>query len=419
MLYQLYDFGQWTLAPLRFVAAMVKNAAAPLQFSVMGRSLAAGAELVERTTRHYNKPEWGLHETEQHGKKIALNLEKIIEKPFCTLLHFARTITKQPGKDGQKDAAKDSTRALPKLLVVAPLSGHHATLLRGTIEAMLPEHDVYITDWQDASTVPLAAGAFDLETNITYIMEFIRHLGSDVHVMAVCQPAVPVLCAVALLAQLKEACQPRSMILMGGPIDARVNPTKVTRLAEKHPLAWFERMAISPVPLGHAGVNRRVYPGFLQLSSFMSMHLDRHVSEHMNLFRTLVKGDGESAARSRAFYDEYLAVMDITAEFYLQTVERVFQNHALAKGTFAWQDQIVNPAAIEKTALLTIEGELDDISAPGQTYAAQALCKGLAEDKKHHYFAKQVGHYGIFNGKRWRKEIQPIIRDFIRKHNHG
>lgn len=404
MLYQMYDFGHMMMAPFRVAAevtqATFQNPYVPMSFTRMGRAIAAGAELVERTTRRYQKPSFGLDTALVDGKKVAVAMETVMEKPFCRLQHFAR----------------NTTRHDPKVLMVAPMSGHHATLLRGTVEAMLPEHDVYITDWTDARLVSLNQGSFDLEDNISYLMDFMRFLGPDTHVMAICQPAVPVFCAVSLLAQLNDPAQPRSMTLMGGPIDARANPTQVTKLAEERSIAWFERMVITTVPVYYPGAMRRVYPGFVQLSGFMSMHLDRHVGEHMRLFQHLVKGDGDSAASHRKFYDEYLSVMDITAEFYLQTVERVFQKHALPKGEFRWRDEVVNPSAIKKTALLTIEGELDDISAPGQTLAAQALCSGLSDTKKQHYFAKQVGHYGIFNGKRWRGEIQPVVRDFMRKH---
>jgi poly(3-hydroxybutyrate) depolymerase len=403
MLYHYYDLSHAMMAPFRAAAevtqAIFQNPYVPLSFTRAGRTIAAGAELIERTTRRYSKPKWFLDATEIDGKKVAVSVKTVLHKSFCNLLHFQR-------------AAKTDD---PKVLIVAPMSGHHSTLLRGTVEAMLPEHDVYITDWIDVKNVPLSEGRFDLEDYTTYVMEFIRHLGPDTHVIAVCQPAVPVMCAVSLLAQMKDPAQPKSMTLMGGPIDTRNAQTQVTKLAEERPISWFERMVIAEVPAYYPGAMRKVYPGFVQLSGFMSMNLDRHVGEHMRLFEHLVKGDGDSATAHRKFYDEYLSVMDITAEFYLQTVERVFQHHALPTGTFRWKDYVVDPSAITKTALLTIEGELDDISAPGQTVAAHALCTGLAEKKKKHYFAKQVGHYGIFNGRRWRGEIQPVVRNFMRE----
>lgn len=402
MLYQLHDFGHFMVAPFRLAAGVTKAALEhpfqPLSFTHFGRSMAAGAELLERVTRRYAKPGWDLHTTVCDGENVPVHVETVLEKPFCRLQHFVRA----------------ADRNDPKVLIVAPMSGHHATLLRGTVEAMLPEHDVYVTDWIDARLVPLKAGRFDLEDYISYVMEFIRHLEGACHVIAVCQPAVPVFAAVSLLAQMKDAAQPRSMILMGGPIDTRVAATQVTKLAETKPLSWFERTVISNVPVYYPGACRAVYPGFVQLSGFMSMNLDRHVGEHLRLFQHLVKGDGESATTHRKFYDEYLSVMDITAEFYLQTVERVFQKHDLPNGTFRWKDMTVTPAAITQTALLTIEGELDDISAPGQTVAAHALCTSLPEKKQQHHFAKKVGHYGIFNGRRWRTEIQPVVRAFIR-----
>ena len=402
MLYQVYDFSHLMAAPMRamanFTKTMLQHPLVPA--SGYARVMAASAELIERTTRRYDKPKWMLDTTEIDGQKVPVTVKTVLHKPFCNLLHFER---KTPRND-------------PKVLIVAPMSGHHATLLRGTVEAMLPEHDVYITDWIDARLVPIIAGKFDLEDNVAYIMDFLRHLGPDVHVMAVCQPAVPVLCAASLLAQLKDDAQPRSMTLMGGPIDTRRAQTKVTQLGKDKPLSWFERTVVTTVPMYYPGGLRRIYPGFVQLSSFMSMNMERHVGEHLRLFHHLVKGDGSSAATHRKFYDEYLSVMDITAEFYLQTVQRVFQEHALPEGNFRWKDMTVNPAAIERTALLTIEGELDDISAPGQTIAAQDLCKGLSANKKQHALIKDVGHYGIFNGRRWKNEIQPMVKQFMRAH---
>lgn len=404
MLYQFYDFSHMLVAPFRVAAELTQhtfqNPLMPLSFTRFGRAVAAGAELLERTTRRYAKPDWQLPTTEIDGKKVAVSVKTVLEKPFCRLQHFSR-------KTDRKD---------PRVLIVAPMSGHHATLLRGTVEAMLPHHDVYVTDWIDARLVPLSAGRFDLEDYITYVMDFLRHLGRDTHVIAVCQPAVPVMCAVSLMAQMDDPCQPRSMTLMGGPIDTRRAQTVVTKLGKDRSLSWFERTVVSVVPMYYPGAMRRVYPGFVQLSGFMTMNLDRHVGEHMRLFQHLVKGDGDSASSHRRFYDEYLSVMDITGEFYLQTVERVFQKHALPEGTFRWKDMVVTPSAIQKTALLTVEGTLDDISAPGQTIAAHDLCTGLKAEMKKNHLAQGVGHYGIFNGRRWRNEIQPIVAEFIRTH---
>ncbi len=407
--YSLYDLQQSALLPLRLLAEAVeiscRNPYNPLAYTKLGRTMAAGAELFERTTRRFGKPVFGLTQTVSDGQQIAVTETIVAHKPFCTLLHFAKA---QPSNPGTPD---------PKLLIVAPLSGHHATLLRGTVAALLPEHDVYITDWIDARQVPVRQGKFDLEDYISYCIDFIKLLGPDVHLLAVCQPAVPVLCAVSLMAEANDSDQPRSMTLMGGPIDAGANETAVTKLADKHPIDWFERMVVSQVPVWYPGANRSVYPGFVQLSSFMSMNLEKHVSEHLRLFQHLVRGDGEEVATHRKFYDEYLSVLDIPAEFYLQTVQRVFQEKALPRGTFTWRGHTVKPSAIRETALFTVEGELDDISATGQTEAAQKLCSGLPLSMKKHLLQPNVGHYGIFNGRKWREQIMPQVRDFIRQHD--
>ena len=299
------------------------------------------------------------------------------------------------------------------------MSGHYATLLRGTVEAMLPRHEVYITDWVDARQVPLAAGRFDLDDYIDYVIAMIHHLGADVHVMAVCQPAVPVFAAVALMEAANDPLAPSSMVLMGGPIDTRVNPTAVNTMAQERGLDWFERHAVMMVPWPLPGFLRRVYPGFLQLGGFMGMNLDRHLLAHREFYDHLVQGDGDSAGKHRDFYDEYLAVMDLTAEFYLDTVDKVFIRQALPKGEFTHRGRRVDPAAIRRTALLTIEGERDDISGVGQTEAAHRLAVNLPDDKRYHYLQMGVGHYGVFNGSRFRSEIAPRIRDFIRSHDRG
>ena len=406
-LYQLYDFSHALMAPVRLATettrAMFQNPFLPSSYTGFGRAVTAGAELIERTTRRFGKPVFGLHSTIVNERPVDVVEELVMSKPFCRLVHFQRLT---PHKD-------------PRLLIVAPMSGHHATLLRGTVEALLPDHDVFITDWLDARLVPKSDGQFDLDDYVAYVMEFIRLLGPDVHVLAVCQPAVPVLVAAALMAQQDDPAQPRSMTLMGGPIDTRIAKTKVTKLAEERPLQWFKDSVIATVPLYYPGSAREVYPGFVQLSSFMSMNLKRHVDEHTKLFHHLVRGDGESADTHRKFYDEYLSVIDVTAEFYLQTVARVFQEHLLPKNAYYWRDELVKPGAITKTALLTVEGELDDISAPGQTEAAHTLCTGLKPGMKQHLLQKGVGHYGIFNGRKYRELILPVVRDFIRKHDRG
>ncbi len=415
LLYHLHDWQRAVLAPWRMAAeatqAAFQNPFAPTSYTHVGRVIAAGAELFERTTRRFHKPGFELNTTKLRGKVVKVEEEIIETKPFCRLIHFKRT---GPDTEINELMAKD-----PRVLIVVPMSGHHSTLLRGTVEAMLPEHDVYVTDWIDAKMVPLSQGKFDLEDYITYVMDFTRLLGPDVHLLAVCQPAVPVLCAVALLADMDDPAQPRSMTLMGGPIDTRFAQTVVTKLGEERPMEWFRNTVIHALPFYYPGAYRLVYPGFIQLHGFMSMNMERHIGEHFKLFQHLVRGDGESADGHRKFYDEYLSVMDVTSEFYLQTVERVFQRHDLAQGTFTWHDRLVKPEAIKKTALLTIEGELDDISAPGQTRPAHDLCSSLPTDMKKAHLEIGVGHYGIFNGRRWRSNIQPLVRDFMRQHRHN
>jgi poly(3-hydroxybutyrate) depolymerase len=405
MLYGLYDMRHAALYPAHVLAEATQNAFqnpfSPASYTRLGRTIAAGAELFERTTRRFGKPAFGLSVTRINGDAVAVREVPVLSKPFCNLVHFER--------------ATDEVH--PTVLVVAPLSGHYATLLRGTVEALLPEHDVYITDWLDARTVPLSQGFFDLEDYITYVMAFLAHLGPQTHVIAVCQPTVPVLCAVSLMAQNNDPNQPASMVLMGGPIDTTAAPTVVTELATTRPLEWFERTVIESVPAYYPGGFRRVYPGFIQLTGFMSMNLDRHVDAHVKLFQHLVRGDGDSAEQHRQFYDEYLSVMDLPAEFFLQTVSRIFQQHALPRGTMTWKGQRVDPSAIRHTALLTVEGEMDDISAPGQTRAAHRLCRNIPVEKQADHLQKGVGHYGIFNGRRWREQILPRVRDFILMHD--
>jgi poly(3-hydroxybutyrate) depolymerase len=402
LLYHFYDLNRAALAPLRLTAETVQqffsHPFSPLSYTQLGRVVAAGAEIIERSTRHYAKPEFGLNSTIIDGQDIGIRMARTAQRPFGGLLHFER----------------DTKRNDPRVLVVAPMSGHHATLLRDTVAALIPDHDVYITDWTDAAQVPLSDGKFDLDDYIDYVIEFLEHLGPDVHVMAVCQPSVPVLAATAIMAADNHPATPRSMILMGGPIDTRASPTKVNRHAKEHSLDWFERSVISTVPVSYPGFMRPVYPGFIQLSGFMAMNADRHLGSVMRHYQHLVKGDGESAEAHRRFYDEYLAVMDLPAEFFLQTVKVAFQDYDLPRGTMTWRGSPVEPRAIRDTALLTIEGELDDISGPGQTVAAHDLCPLIPPGKRRHHLQKAVGHYGIFNGKRWRGEILPVVRDFIR-----
>lgn len=409
MLYQLHELQHALTTPVRLQAELVRsvfqNPFNPLSYTPAGRAVGASAEMTVRMTKHFGKPEFGLDKTKIGGKTVKIEEKIIAEKPFCSLLHFKRSIKRND----------------PKVLLVAPMSGHYATLLRGTVGALLPHHDMYITDWEDARQVPLSEGGFNFDDYITYLREFMSLLGPETHVIAVCQPAVPLLAAISLMASENDPNQPLSMTLMGGPIDTRVSKTEVTELAETRPLKWFENSVLYNVPFYYPGAHRRVYPGFLQLSGFMSMNLDTHVGSHMKFFHHLVSGDGESSDKHRKFYDEYKSVMDISAEFYLGTVAEVFQKHSLPRGKMKWRDPYSNklvdvrPQDIKHTALMTIEGELDDISARGQTTAAHELCYSLSQRKQYHHFQLSCGHYGIFNGRRWREQIMPRIRNFIRK----
>ena len=369
--------------------------------------VAAGYELFFRLGKEYEKPQFGLHTTTVGGVEVPV-LEKVeLDKPFCKLLHFERYFP-----DGHPAKKKPD----PKVLVFAPLSGHHATLLRDTVRQLLHSHEVYITDWVDARMVPLSEGPFHLDDYIAYVQEFIGHLGPDIHVISVCQPTVPVLAAVSLMASAGDVHLPKTMTMMGGPIDTRKNPTEVNTLATTKPHAWFENNVIYKVPANYPGYLRRVYPGFLQHAGFVAMNPDRHLTSHYDFYLDLVKGDDDDAAAHRQFYDEYNAVLDMPAEYYLDTIKTVFQDHALPLGTWKVKGKRVAPEDIKTVALLTIEGELDDISGSGQTEAAQQLCSGIPKARKRHFTAPQCGHYGIFSGKRWRNVIYPQIHDFIRKH---
>jgi poly(3-hydroxybutyrate) depolymerase len=404
-LYWLYELTHAALNPARAVADATRlafrNPINPLYSTSFGKSVVAAAELFERSTRRYGQPEWRLSSTLVGGERVPVRIESVWERPFCRLLHFERVFERAP------------RRQQPRLLIVAPLSGHYATLLRGTVEAFLPNHDVYITEWRDARMVPLSEGMFSLDDYIDYIISILHALGGETHVVAVCQPAVPVLAAAALMDADDDPYLPITMTLMGGPIDTRVNPTAVNMLAQKRGINWFRHNVITKVPFPNPGFMRDVYPGFLQLHGFMSMNLDRHIEAHRNLFLHLVKGDGDSAQKHKEFYDEYLAVMDLTAEFYLQTVDTVFVRHALPRGEMMHRDRPVDPKQIRRVALLTIEGEHDDISGVGQTEAAHRLCVNLPPERQAHWLQPGVGHYGVFNGSRFRAEIAPRIADFI------
>jgi poly(3-hydroxybutyrate) depolymerase len=408
-LYWLYEMSHAALHPTRALADVTrlyfKNPLNPLSHTHLGKSIAAGCEVFERSTRRYGKPDWNIEETVVAGERIPVRINAVWQRPFCNLLHFERLFERAP------------RRPQPKLLIVAPMSGHYATLLRGTVEAFLPNHDVYITEWVDARMVPLSEGRFDLDDYIDYIISILHKLGGDCHVVAVCQPSVPVLAAIARMEKVGDPYVPHSMVLMGGPIDTRMNPTAVNKLAEERGIDWFAHNVITRVPFPHPGVFRDVYPGFLQLNGFVTMNLDRHIDAHKELFFHLVQGDGDSAQKHREFYDEYLAVMDLTAEFYLQTVDTVFVRHALPKGEMTHRGAPVDPSAIRNVALLTVEGEKDDISGVGQTEAAHRLCSNIPPARRAHYLAPGVGHYGVFNGSRFRAEIAPRIADFVLSNN--
>ncbi len=362
------------------------------------RNLAAIHQLLANTRLSHRRPAFGITRVAVGNREVAVREEVVQVRPFGTLLRFA--------KDGV-------TTEQPRVLLIAPMSGHFATLLRGTVETMLPEHDVFVTDWHNARSVSLLQGRFDLDDFIDHVIGFIETLGPGTHVVAVCQPAAALLAAVALMAQENNPAQPRSMTLMAGPIDTRVNPTKVNELAQQHSMDWFERRLIDLVPLRYPGAMRRVYPGFVQLTSFMAMNAERHLKAHRDLYEHMTKGETSKADAIRTFYDEYFAVMDLPAEFYLQTVRAVFQDHLLALGRFESRGIPVEPRAIRRTALLTVEGEKDDICAVGQTLAAQDLCSGIRPYMRRHYVQVGAGHYGVFNGRRWQTQIYPILRNFI------
>jgi poly(3-hydroxybutyrate) depolymerase len=414
--YEMHEMAHLALAPARAFSDVARtwleHPINPLSYTAAGRNLAATANVFERLTRRYDKPVFGLATTTVNGRTVPIVEEVVWERLFCKLLHFEK----------QFDSGGYEPRQ--KLLIVAPMSGHHATLLRGTVEAFLPFYDVYITDWVDARKVPLSVGRFDLDDYIDYLISMCEtlskeHDGAIVHTLGVCQPAVPLIAAVARMEAADSPHVPTSMTLMGGPIDARRSPTKVNLLAQERGSAWFKSNCICTVPFGYPGAGREVYPGFLQLTGFMAMNIDRHVTAHLEFFDHLVTGDGDSARKHREFYDEYRAVMDLPAEFYLQTVDTVFVKHALPKGEMTHRGAAVDLSAIRRVGLLTVEGENDDISGLGQTLAAQELCRGLPRSMKAHYQQNKVGHYGVFNGSRFRNEIVPRIQEFHRSLTPG
>jgi poly(3-hydroxybutyrate) depolymerase len=412
MLYQLYETQRALMAPFsEFASASAKlynHPLSPFAHMPMADRVAAGYDLLHRLAKEYEKPPFAITSATVGGVDIAVQEQVAVRKPFCRLLRFKR-FTDEP-------QVLDLMRSQPKVLLVAPLSGHHATLLRDTVKSMLPDHKVFITDWTDARMVPLSDGAFHLDDYVAYVQEFIRHIGPDVHVISVCQPTVPVLAAVSLLASNGEPT-PRTMTMMGGPIDARRSPTAVNNLAVNKSHTWFETNVIFRVPTNFPGAGRRVYPGFLQHSGFVAMNPDRHVNSHYDYFSDLIRGDDDSAESHRQFYDEYNAVLDMPAEYYLDTIKTVFQDFALVNGTWHVAGQLVRPQDITSTALLTVEGELDDISGAGQTRAAHGLCTGIPTERQFHYDVEGAGHYGIFSGRRWRDRVYPHIKDFIARYD--
>jgi poly(3-hydroxybutyrate) depolymerase len=418
LLYHVYEFHHAAVTPLRSAAAigqqLLRHPFNPLAYTYGGRSAAAAFDLFEKVTRRYGKPDFDIETTKVNGVEVGVSERVVWRDTFGRLIHFARDPNALLAARGRP------RRPDPTVLIVAPLSGHYATLLRDTVRAMLPEHEVYITDWRDARTVPALAGHFDLNDYIDYIIAMTRHLDADarggVHVMGVCQPGPAVLAATALMAAADDPATPASMVLMGSPIDTRQSPTEPNHFAKSHSLGWFAENMIATVPWPNGGFGRAVYPGFLQLSSFMSMNAARHTQAHWDYFDNLVKGDGDSAQKHREFYDEYLAVMDLTAEFYLQTVDEIFQRHLLPRGRMRHRGKPVDPRAIRHTALMTVEGEKDDISGIGQTQAAHDVCANIPARHRVDYVQPDVGHYGVFNGSRWRSEIQPRVREFIRAH---
>jgi poly(3-hydroxybutyrate) depolymerase len=408
MLYDAYEVQRSFLAGASKLAGMsagwLNNPANPVAYASGSPLIAAALDVFAHAAAPRGKPEFGLHQTVVKGRKVKVHEEILVREPFGQLKRFVRA--------GMAD--KD-----PPLLIVAPMSGHYATLLRGTVERMLPKHDVYITDWRDAKSVPLTEGTFDLDDYIDYLIEFMEAIGElrgeRPHVLAVCQPSVPAYAATALMNSTRNRWRPKTLTMMGGPVDSREAPTAVNTLATERPLGWFQKNAVATVPLYYPGAGRKVYPGFLQLAGFMTMNLGSHLVSHWEMFKHLVEGDEESATSTQKFYDEYRSVADMTSEFYLQTVDVVFQRHLLPKGQLMHRGSKVDPKAIKDTALLAIEGERDDISGIGQTKAALDISSGIPHAKKKYFMAKGVGHYGIFNGRKWRDKIAPVVEDWIAK----
>ena len=401
MLYQAYQVQTDMMAPVRAFARLARQGFVQVDPRVGGipalRHLSAGYEMLSRAGLTHERPAWGIDTVKVGRRQLEVREDIVDATPFGTLLHFA----------------KDAPTPQPRVLLVAALAGHFSTLLRGTVRTLLPEQDVYVTDWHNARDIPREAGRFGFDEYVDHLVRWMELLGPETHVIAVCQPCVAALAATAVLAEGDSPAQPRSLTLMAGPIDTRVDPTVVDDLATSRPLSWFERTVITTVPARYAGAFRPVYPGFLQLGAFVSMNFERHSRAHVELYRALVAGDDEAVAVTEAFYDEYFAVLDLTAEFYLETVQRVFQEHRLARGVLDYQGRRVDPAAIRHTALLTVEGERDDICSPGQTFPAHDLCRSIKPMRKRHHLQPGVGHYGVFNGRRWETQIYPLVHNLI------
>ncbi len=401
MLYAAYEACNNLMRPVRALASSGKNWLARLGSGTGAAdrpgNLAAAYEMLAQTTLTHSRPSFKIDSVTVGDRTVAVREETVCTTSFGSLVRFA----------------KDMDTPQPRVLLVAPLSGHFATLLRNTVEVMLPEHDVYITDWHNARDAPLSDGRFGLDEYIDHVIKFLEAMGPGSHVVAVCQSCVQVLAAVAVMAEDASPMQPASMTLMAGPVDTRINPTKVNELATGKPIEWFRNNLIATVPRVYPGAGRRVYPGFVQLTAFMSMNIDRHVKAHIEMHRLLAEGEREKADVLKAFYDEYFAVLDLDADFYLETVQRVFQEHHLARGVLEWHGRRINPAAIRRTALLTVEGERDDICSVGQTLAAHDLCSGLRPYLKRHHMQAGVGHYGVFSGRRWAAQISPILKNTI------
>lgn len=405
MLYAAYEMQRAWLSSASNMAAvgaqLLSNPALPIGYLGMGPAVASALKVFAHLYEERGKPEFGIKSVKVDGVSKPVAESVVFEKPFGNLRKFAR--------EGLPVDA-------PRILVVAPMSGHYATLLRGTVARLAVNQEVYITDWADARLVPLKAGRFDLDDYIDYLIEFLQFIGPNAHMLAVCQPSVPAFAAAAVMGADNDPCRPATLTMMGGPIDTRASPTSVNDMAMEKPLSWFRNNVVATVPFNYPGAGRRVYPGFLQLAGFISMNLSDHMMSHYEMFKHLTKGDHESAASTKRFYDEYLSVCDMTAEFYLQTVEHVFQKHSLPKGTFVHRGKAIDPDAIRDTALLAIEGERDDISGIGQTRAALELCPHLPMSRKKYHLAPKVGHYGIFNGSKWREQIAPVVEEWLRAH---